>query len=380
MTVLSKPEVQGATNTRRKIVPPISLARPEKKEPKRSECQTYKLRNVPTDANSPTYEVSVPYFSTGSCEEWLIFRKNLEKVLTGQNVTGGPQKFVVARRLLDGEALTNFENEAKKQTTAQGNVSETGATFTACLDAVARNVFPKRAVLLQKRYMRRFVRKPMEMKTRDYVARLSELNSYLPSFPPVTAGGSAPEKLPDDEIVDLLEFGVPNAWQREMIIQDFDPLQHTIAEFVEFGERMEQVESTDGGQKDRNRKNGKRARGSDGPAAKKGGKADKADGYYCLLHGHNKTHGSDDCHALKGQAKRMKQTYEAQAPDKKKAYKKKQELNALIADAVDSAIKKANRPKRKAPKYSEELRAFSKMSLSDGSEKDAGNESDSSDE
>ena len=33
------------------------------------ESHKYKLRMSPTDGNSPQYELTVPYFSTVSCEE-----------------------------------------------------------------------------------------------------------------------------------------------------------------------------------------------------------------------------------------------------------------------------------------------------------------------
>ena len=62
------------------------------------------------------------------------------------------------------------------------------------------------------------------MNTHEYIARLIEMNNYIPQFPPTTANGNAPEKLPAEELVDLLEFGVPNSWQKAMILQDFDPL------------------------------------------------------------------------------------------------------------------------------------------------------------
>ena len=96
-------------NTRRRVAPPIPLERPEIRELEKGEYQSYKLRNDPTNENSPTYELSIPYFATGSPEEWLRFLKNLTKVFTGQNVTDGPGKYTVMKRLLEGEALSVFE-------------------------------------------------------------------------------------------------------------------------------------------------------------------------------------------------------------------------------------------------------------------------------
>ena len=41
---------------------------------------------------------------------------------------------------------------------------------------------------------------------------------------------------------------------------------------------------------------------------------------------------------MKNQAKRMKQTYDAQTPENRRAFKKKEELNALLAEAVRSVL------------------------------------------
>ena len=116
---------------------------PVKKELQKGEYLTYKLRNVPTDVDSPGFELSIPYFSSGTCEEWLLFLKNIQKVLDGQGSSTGPALSTVARRLLDGKALATFENAAE-------GLTETMVNFKACLDAVTRSVFPARAVLFQK--------------------------------------------------------------------------------------------------------------------------------------------------------------------------------------------------------------------------------------
>jgi hypothetical protein len=42
--------------------------------------------------------------------------------------------------------------------------------------------------------------------------------------------------------LDLLEFAVPNAWQKNMVLQGFDPVIHTPSEFVAFCERHEFTE------------------------------------------------------------------------------------------------------------------------------------------
>ena len=409
MTTFSKPTngQDHAIASRRKIMPPIPYERPEKAELRKGEYQSYKLRNEPSDPNSPTYEMSVPYFSTGTPEEYLLFYKNVRRVIEDQNATSGPQKFLIGRRLLQGEALTTFENQLALLSNHQ-----TADTFDECMSAVRDQIFPARAVLIQKRYMRRFLRKPADVNTREWVARINEINAYLPLFPPIrgvilappvtttatapapaastrsrTATNTttdapapappvvvrppAPTPLPPDEILDLIEFGIPNSWQKAMILQDFDPLQKSVKEFVSFCERMEQIEVREG--KDPSTKNSKAKKNNKSPdknfkkrtreSSHEGSKGD------CMLHGPG-THPTEECRTLKAQAKRMKATYESQSPDKKKEYKKKQEMHSMIAEAVEEALKGKKKTRGKK-RNREELQAFSSLNISDSEESSA---------
>ncbi len=79
---------------------------------------------------------------------------------------------MIARRLLTGDALEVFEN------TVNGK-DETNVSCVNALDPVTRHMFPKRAALLPKGYMRRFIRKPVTMTTEQFAAGTSKLNNYL---------------------------------------------------------------------------------------------------------------------------------------------------------------------------------------------------------
>ena len=141
------------------VLPPISFERPTKKELQQGDYHMYKLRNHPAEEQSPVYELSLHYFCSGTCEEYLLFEKNLNRVTTGQGATSGPNKFLVARRLLEGDALMTFNNALPAGTNGMN------ATFETCLQARRNSIFPHRAVLMQKQYLRRFVRKPATIKT-----------------------------------------------------------------------------------------------------------------------------------------------------------------------------------------------------------------------
>ena len=223
------------TQQKRVYEAPVPLERPGKKEIAKEDLLRFKLRSVPADVDSPVYESSVPIFERGTPEEVLNFIKNVQAVITGQNLTVGPPKYTLMRRLLRGDALAAFNAGA----TAAGN--ETNPHFVTACNALVQHFFPQRALALQKRVMRRFIRKPKDMTMRDFMGRMTEINDKLDLFPPFGAN----QKLSDDELLDIGEFGTPNSWQRQMIVQDFDPLAGTSQDLIEFCERMERTETLD---------------------------------------------------------------------------------------------------------------------------------------
>jgi len=108
--------------------------------------------------------------------------------------------------------------------------------------------------------------------------------------------------LTPDEIIDMLLFGTPKSWQREIDRQGFDPLARTVTEVVEFMERIEMSEDFDGDRKvaavtkkgnNKTKSNNKGNSGVDGSK-------------YCMLHGNNNAHDTSECKTLMAQAKKLK--------------------------------------------------------------------------
>ena len=136
--------------------------------------------------------------------------------VTRKNATTGEYKFTLAQRLLEGAAKTAFENTVQLQ-----GGSCTNASFQEFLKSVTEDVLSPKALLNQKHFMRRFLRKPGDMPAKDYIACICKINSYLTTFP--TNSDREASKLPTDELLDLLEFGVPLKWQRAMHLHGFKP-------------------------------------------------------------------------------------------------------------------------------------------------------------
>ena len=137
----------------------------------------------------------------------------------------GAANFALTRRLLDGASKTAFENAAQLQG------AHTNTIFQECLREVTEDVPPK-ALLNQKPFMRRFLRKLVEMTAKDYIARVCKINSYLTAFP--TKPDREAAKLPTDELLNLLEFGSPSGGREPCTCMDSNPKKGQLRTLLPF--------------------------------------------------------------------------------------------------------------------------------------------------
>ena len=133
-------------NRRALVVPPIPVEKESTRSLSKDKYQSYKCRTDPTNRDSPTYEIAVPYFGDGTPEKWIQFLRLLKQVFKGQGDSTGPARYVKARQLLVGNALTSFESHVS----SIAGHRETLNTFQDTIMAVAKDVFPNRAAQTQK--------------------------------------------------------------------------------------------------------------------------------------------------------------------------------------------------------------------------------------
>ena len=355
-------------------IAPIPLARPKRLKAVPGESHKYKLRTTPTDGNSPQYELTVAYFNTGTCEEWLLFRKNLNKVIKGLNLTTGTTKFELARNLLTGDALSVFNTAASDNTIA---LTETNQSFETCLDHVAYAVFPARAELLQKRYMRRRLEKPDDMTMREFMSRITEINEYFPQFPP-DYNGNRTTGLSESELVEIGEYAIPTEWQNTMHLHNLDPLTAGVADFIEFCERLESLVT---GREEEEEVSDKRKRKRKQRGKRKSDDSDdhETGQHYCMLHGKG-GHSTDDCFQLKGMSNDIKRQKTDSNGSTKKKYRNtkynrdsgkpkytQNELNTIVNAMVRKAKAGTKKRKRAVDTTEQELHNFDNLSIS-GSE------------
>ena len=168
------------------------------------------------------------------------------------------------------------------------------------INQTMQDLMPTKVLQRVKRYLRREARKPVDMTVRSYLMHLLRINGEeIPRLPPAFANT---QSLSDDELVDILLFGTPKSWQREMDRQGFDPMTKRPNEVVEFMEQIESSEDFDADKKvttTPTKKSSGKKKASTGNTESDGSK-------HCMLHGKNNTHDTDECKTLKADVKKRK--------------------------------------------------------------------------
>jgi hypothetical protein len=98
------------------IKPPIPLTCPEEDKKSPEGTLKFKLLSTPSKPkDSPTYEVVVNVFCNGTPKEYITAISAIDKVCNRQAFDKeAKQKYVMARRIFQGEALTSFNNASNE--------------------------------------------------------------------------------------------------------------------------------------------------------------------------------------------------------------------------------------------------------------------------
>jgi hypothetical protein len=280
---------------------------------------SYTLRSDPADAASPTFKISARILQGDeSLRVILRWKMALQQIMTGLALGTAAAKTQICETLMRGTPLTLFQTKITEQ--AQGvfqreidaavDAAAAAVVLAAGLTAahhllvhveealnfVVTNLAPKKSLQRVKRYLRRDCRKPNDMKVRTYYQHLLRMNQEeLPQLPPFLGG----QGLGIDELMDIILFGTPKSWSREMDRQGFDPMTHTIVQVVDFLEQIETAEDFEGSTPKKDTK----YQGKKKSYAK--GQPKSGDQKHCMIHGWG-GHSSDECYKLQGEAKRHK--------------------------------------------------------------------------
>ena len=265
-----------------------------------------KQRANATAATAATYKMTVQRFDEGTVQEWIAVRAKFEEIFTQNSVTGPTDQLATVRSILRGDSLTCFNTyivDHSAYINDQGvptNIVLTLDGVLAGLHAVAETVFPFRALSNQKLWMRRGMKKPKELSFRKTAAAVGRLNNSLPLFP----GGTEADKFSDEEIVELLEWSIPQAWRTKFDLDGYIPTSFPKARLVVECEILERNDPHKPVKVLPKLKEKPFKKGAS-PKYKSGSKStDKKAGFYCTEHGANPTHNTDKCFTIQGRAKR----------------------------------------------------------------------------
>jgi hypothetical protein len=132
------------------------------------------------------------------------------------------------------------------------------------------------------------------MSTCQYVNHMTRINTVeLPFLPPFRGDAG---KFTEDEFREIILFGLPNSWKKEMDKFDFDTFGKSVVELVEFCERMEVSDKTGrfGGKENLNEVSKKKVKFD-----KNKTKSHSSNGkQWCDYH-ETDTHSTKDCDVLK---------------------------------------------------------------------------------
>jgi hypothetical protein len=350
-----------------------------------SQMITHTLHSTPGDADSPKYKITTNILQGDEgARDLLAWHKKALLILEGLNITTMAPAIPVIGTLLAQTPMALFnsgieasktkrwhlriqeadDDDAAEEINNQGKDHADNAHFEHIengLKNVVQQLLPQRVLARVKRYIRRECRKPAEMKVRTYFNHLMRINvDEIPRLPPFEED----QKFSSDEVLDILLFGTPKSWQREMEKQGFDPMEKKLNQVVD---KMESLESTEDFEYDNTTKSVAKKGNGNGKGGKKSTNSKGKQNLYCMLHGEG-GHKTEDCYQLQKEAKRVKmgksdnssksknKTWTRKAAESSKESKK--DLAAFIRKEVKKGVKK-------------DLKAISKKRKSESDDSDS---------
>jgi hypothetical protein len=202
--------------------PSIYFDKPKKSKEKSDNEGNYKKSKVPIEAgsaNSQNIEKKICLFGdyNTSPEAWVKWRIELKEVISDYPLKSGKLKASMALALLKGSAREKFQQTLReldtKNAARPARQRKTGdEVFQMVMDEVRKSYFPilhvyKKQVVNMQHYL------CLGGHTvRNFDTRLRELNKYIPYFPR-EEGKAKPSKLPDDDLIQILNQTKLEEWQ-----------------------------------------------------------------------------------------------------------------------------------------------------------------------
>jgi hypothetical protein len=337
-----------------------------------------------SEPTATTYKKKVARFVSGSPLSWIEVLESLQEIWTQNTLTEAIDREACVKTILRDDALTAFESSIEESQTAGPDPEEilelTTEMVTLALEAVSREVFPHRALVMQKLWMRRAIKKPKEMPIRKMASALTKMNRLLTRFP----GATAADLFDAEELLEILEWSLPLKWRAKFDLAGYIPSLFDRSRLIAECEAIERSEesvptTTLMTKSSRGQKKGNK---SFPPKLSVKSPDNK---YHCTEHGHNATHATADCYTLKNRTNQNSQSSGRPAKGQFSNNKFRKEINVMCKGksrmkVIDqySAVLKKERAKAKRSASKQKKTKHSRKAASSSDDSSSENDSDHS--
>ena len=306
--------------------PPIPFVSKVKKVEKAEGAEVDKTEHIKLeffmDPGNPAskYARHFVIFKDGCPEDWIKWLMAFREIENLMPLKEPADKTKMFRTLLKGQALSYFEHHLRKRLDAEDAELPDNDLLELVIRDIGLEYIPRRAIRVQKYYMRRGLFMGPSTSVQQFVERLNDLNRYLLYFPEET-----PKQLDQDEIIEILDQAKAPEWHEAMVAANIDIFEMSYEESVSYFKRLENLE---------------KIRRTNGPAptlpvdnkkhvTSSVGKARKSSNQWCHYCDKN-NHNTADCQAIAKAKQQKKVHFEAKAvPGKKSLAFLFEEINAI---------------------------------------------------
>jgi hypothetical protein len=146
-------------------------------------------------------------------------------------------KTKIFRTLLKGQALSYFKHHFRKRLDAEVSKLPDNDLLELVIRDIDLEYIPRRAIHVQKCYMRRGLFMGPSTSVQQFVERLNDLNLYLLYF-----SEELPKQLDQDEIIEILDKAKAPEWHEAMVAANIDIFEMSYEESVSYFKSLENLE------------------------------------------------------------------------------------------------------------------------------------------
>jgi hypothetical protein len=184
----------------------------------------------------PRIPRSLPFSKDGRPEDWIKWLMGYRDIKTVMPL----EKTKMLRTLLKGRTLSKFEYHLRNRLGAEDVALADYDILEIVIRDVGLEYIFRRAIRLQKYYMRRCLFMGHNMSVQQFKERKNQLNCYLLYSPE-----AYPTLLVQDEIVKILDQAKSSEWHEAMLATNIDIFEMNYEESISYFKRLENFEKSD---------------------------------------------------------------------------------------------------------------------------------------